>query len=511
METRSTTWSVAASHSSASACQSERRRRRAPRTRPAWSRVLRGRLDLARPRSPARRGPPPARTRSTQRGGAARRRAARGAARGGAARAGTARTRSGAAAAMRLGRARRRDRAARVAGVGAGARPSRASWRWRTARGALVGRAGRDEQPGERLGEEHRLARGVVAVARERVGREPAVAVVAHRDAREASPEHRDGAGVERQPVRGIARRVEAGAERLRRARAWRRSTARIARAARLLRLDASIASGVLADRGGEEGGDLGAARAPARTASPRSSARSSASPTCARTSSRNASAAERARVRARGAGASGRPRMLAAAARSVGTRSARSAGAAGERRRAGSCARASAEGAVEPALSGCGGRLHVGGADCSRRLSGQPLARQRERCGRGPAECSAAQPRRDWPGPDRTPARQPGARAAAELGPTWTPRAPSSPPPPRRGRRGDRHRAAADPELLEELALDLLQDLGVLAEERLRLLAALADPLAAEAEPGAALLDDVLVRGEVEEVALAADARGRT
>jgi hypothetical protein len=40
-----------------------------------------------------------------------------------------------------------------------------------------------------------------------------------------------------------------------------------------------------------------------------------------------------------------------------------------------------------------------------------------------------------------------------------------------------------------------------VLAEERLHLLAPLADPLPAEAEPGAALVDDVLLRRQVEDV----------
>src|SRR6516164_8403333 len=61
--------------------------------------------------------------------------------------------------------------------------------------------------------------------------------------------------------------------------------------------------------------------------------------------------------------------------------------------------------------------------------------------------------------------------------------------------------------EALEQLRLDLRQDLRVLAQEALRLLAPLPDALTAVAKPGAALLDDVLVRGEVEHVTFAADA----
>src|SRR4051794_23290099 len=66
---------------------------------------------------------------------------------------------------------------------------------------------------------------------------------------------------------------------------------------------------------------------------------------------------------------------------------------------------------------------------------------------------------------------------------------------------------AAADAVLGEDQGLDLLEHLRVLLEERARVLPALADALALEREPGAALLDDVGLGGEIEDVAAVADA----
>ena len=65
----------------------------------------------------------------------------------------------------------------------------------------------------------------------------------------------------------------------------------------------------------------------------------------------------------------------------------------------------------------------------------------------------------------------------------------------------------AGDGEVGEDLRLDLLRHVGVLAQELLGVLAALADALAVEGEPGAALLDRAALGAEVDEVALAADA----
>src|SRR5687768_9061049 len=66
-----------------------------------------------------------------------------------------------------------------------------------------------------------------------------------------------------------------------------------------------------------------------------------------------------------------------------------------------------------------------------------------------------------------------------------------------------------ADPahvEVREDLRLDLVVELGMLGEARLRVLAALPDPLATEREPRATLVDDVRLGGEVDEIAFARD-----
>src|SRR5262249_19858727 len=63
------------------------------------------------------------------------------------------------------------------------------------------------------------------------------------------------------------------------------------------------------------------------------------------------------------------------------------------------------------------------------------------------------------------------------------------------------------DAEVLEHLALDRVRDVRMRVQELLGILATLADSLAAEGEPGAALLDDVVLRGEVDEVALPGEA----
>src|SRR2546430_6143056 len=63
------------------------------------------------------------------------------------------------------------------------------------------------------------------------------------------------------------------------------------------------------------------------------------------------------------------------------------------------------------------------------------------------------------------------------------------------------------DAELLVQLALDVGEDPGMELEEVARVLAALADALAPVAEPGAALLDDVVLHRQIEQVAFAGDA----
>src|ERR1700680_1447605 len=62
-------------------------------------------------------------------------------------------------------------------------------------------------------------------------------------------------------------------------------------------------------------------------------------------------------------------------------------------------------------------------------------------------------------------------------------------------------------PELPANAILNRPADLRVVLEELLGVLAALTEPLAAEGEPRAALLNDTLVHGEVDEIASARDA----
>src|SRR5690242_7511503 len=76
--------------------------------------------------------------------------------------------------------------------------------------------------------------------------------------------------------------------------------------------------------------------------------------------------------------------------------------------------------------------------------------------------------------------------------------------PVPARRRR--RRRVGAQPELLPHLCFDGSRDLGVLAQEVARVLAALADALAPEGVPGAGLLEDALLRRDVDELALLRD-----
>src|SRR5262245_51424874 len=94
-----------------------------------------------------------------------------------------------------------------------------------------------------------------------------------------------------------------------------------------------------------------------------------------------------------------------------------------------------------------------------------------------------------------------------------------SSPPPPagrlgdplRRvctrtvvlGRRPRRPVATLDPELLSHLRLDGRRDVRVVPQEVARVLAALADALAAEGVPGAGLLDDTVLGAEVDQLAV--------
>src|SRR2546421_1144494 len=61
--------------------------------------------------------------------------------------------------------------------------------------------------------------------------------------------------------------------------------------------------------------------------------------------------------------------------------------------------------------------------------------------------------------------------------------------------------------ELLVKLALHVGEDLRMQLEEVARVLAALPDALSAIAEPGAALLDDVVLHRQIEQVSLAGDA----
>src|SRR5262245_27553530 len=67
--------------------------------------------------------------------------------------------------------------------------------------------------------------------------------------------------------------------------------------------------------------------------------------------------------------------------------------------------------------------------------------------------------------------------------------------------------RVAGDAEVGEDLPLDLLRDVGMLAEELLGVLAPLADAVAGEAEPGARLFDRAALGAEVDQIAFMADA----
>src|SRR5438093_7193659 len=66
---------------------------------------------------------------------------------------------------------------------------------------------------------------------------------------------------------------------------------------------------------------------------------------------------------------------------------------------------------------------------------------------------------------------------------------------------------ARAQPELLAHPGLDLRRDLGMLAQEVARVLAALADAVAAEGVPGPGLLDDALLGRDVDQLSLLGDA----
>ena len=76
-----------------------------------------------------------------------------------------------------------------------------------------------------------------------------------------------------------------------------------------------------------------------------------------------------------------------------------------------------------------------------------------------------------------------------------------------RSGDFGDVGLGGADVELLAQLGVDLGEDLRVVFEESPGVFAPLPDALAGVAVPGAGLLDDVVGHGQVEHVALAADA----
>src|SRR2546422_473221 len=67
--------------------------------------------------------------------------------------------------------------------------------------------------------------------------------------------------------------------------------------------------------------------------------------------------------------------------------------------------------------------------------------------------------------------------------------------------------RGRLEPEQRQELRLQLRTDVRVLPEEQPRILAALADALLAEREPGAAFLDHALLEREVDQLALVRDA----
>src|SRR5215470_14722019 len=69
------------------------------------------------------------------------------------------------------------------------------------------------------------------------------------------------------------------------------------------------------------------------------------------------------------------------------------------------------------------------------------------------------------------------------------------------------RRRVGLEPELLPHLRLDRGRDLRMLAQEVARVLATLADALALEGVPGPGLLEDALLRVDVDKLALLRDA----
>src|SRR3954454_5133720 len=76
-----------------------------------------------------------------------------------------------------------------------------------------------------------------------------------------------------------------------------------------------------------------------------------------------------------------------------------------------------------------------------------------------------------------------------------------------RRRRIDRRHEVAVDVQRLVDLALDLLGDLDVLVEERLGVVASLAEALVAVGEERAGLRDDVVLDAEVDQAAGGRDA----
>src|SRR4051812_35839214 len=73
-------------------------------------------------------------------------------------------------------------------------------------------------------------------------------------------------------------------------------------------------------------------------------------------------------------------------------------------------------------------------------------------------------------------------------------------------GGRGRVAHVALDPVVGQHLHLDLAGQVGVIDEELLGVVAALADALALVAEPGAGLLDGAALAAEVDQVTLVAD-----
>ena len=375
--------------------------------------------------------------------------------------------RSGAASAIASG-ARGAATARRASRVSARP-PSRITCRWRAGLRALAVPAGCGEEPRERLGEEHRLARGRgrrgARARRRRAARQ--CGGTAHHP-REAAPQHRDvpGAGAAarpRDPPAGGTARSASAAPRV------ARSTAR------------SLAPPGCSGRRRSRG----RARRQRRRARPRS--RRGGGPHEGVTAQHGEIEREpdvradlvEEHVLGRGARfsppaghregdvmAPERPRdEKARPGREVDGRRTGDAHVGGEPR-AGLVGIVAeqllVEELLEPALVGEPSRHGASGPASVARFAEAALARsgvERGRAGRPPRSA-----------PDR-------AR------PFFSSTSP--------GRRGDGHRAAADPELSEQLASTCCSTSGCSWRKALPA-RALADPLAAEAEPGAALLDDV-------------------